>query len=130
MMKKALLILLLPLTLISCDFDGYGPKIVTNGVEVYYQPDDLKDQAKSFSQMLDTLGYGSEGDVSFQIVKDSIVNINMVTKDQYHTDKSLDYSLSAIGMLCGMEIFEGEVVQMHLCNDRFEKQRSLDPYRP
>ncbi|MGB5982531.1 MAG: hypothetical protein WBG46_10355 [Nonlabens sp.] len=114
------------LLIVSCDLDGYGSSVTTNGVEVFYKPDSIKAQAEQFSVMMDTMGYGKEGTVSFQIIKDSIVNINMVTMDQYHKDESLDYSFNAVALLSSMQIFKDESVQMHLANERFEIKRSLD----
>jgi len=114
------------MTFASCDLDGYGPGVESNGVEVFYKPDSMKEQAQRFSMMMDTMGYGKNGTASFQILKDSIVNIKMVAVDQYHTDKSLDYSFNAVALLAQMQIFEGEDVQMHLADDRFKIVRSLD----
>ncbi|WP_124980196.1 hypothetical protein [Nonlabens xiamenensis] len=127
-MKKLFMLLAMTCILISCDLTGYGPKEQTGGVEVYYQPDALKEQAKSLSEMLDTLGYGKEGEVSFQVVKDSIVHINMVTMDQYHVDTSMDYALNAISIMSSMEIFKKDKVQLHVCDETFTRKRSLEVY--
>lgn len=125
-MKKIFSLVLLLVLVTSCDLDGYGPNVTTNNVEVYYKPDAIKNQAKQFSVMLDTLGYGSDGLVSFQVLKDSLIHINMVANDQYHTDTSLDYSLNAISVLSSMEIFTDDDVQLHLCDENFRVVRSLD----
>ena len=125
-MKKVILLLAVVMTLASCDLDGYGPSVESNGVEVFYKPDSIKEQAQRFSVMMDTMGYGENGTASFQILKDSIVNIKMVAVDQYHTDKSLDYSFNAVALLAQMQIFEDDDVQMHLTDDRFNIVRSLD----
>ncbi|AGC75767.1 hypothetical protein LX97_00449 [Nonlabens dokdonensis] len=123
-MKKFIGIIVLIL-IVSCDIDGYGPHVKTNGVEVFYKPDTMKDQAKAFSEMMSENGYGQDGDVSFQLVKDSIININMVTQEKYFTDESMDYALNAVSVLSSLEIFKDEKVQLHICNEVFEKQRSL-----
>jgi hypothetical protein len=128
-MKTIIPLFLLLFLAASCDLDGYGPSVTTNNVEVYYKPDGVKDQAKNFSVMLDTLGYGTDGMVSFQIIKDSLIHINMVTQDQYHTDKSMDYSLNAISLLSSMEVFKEDDVQLHLCDDSFNRVRSLEKVR-
>ncbi|MGJ8684961.1 MAG: hypothetical protein ACSHWW_10080 [Nonlabens sp.] len=125
-MKKLIVLTILLCTLVSCDIDGYGPKVKTNGVEVYYKPDTLKEKAQELSEMLSENGYGKDGDVSFQIVKDSIININMVTQEKYYTDTSMDYALNAVSMLSALEIFKGEKVQLHVCDEVFNKKRSLD----
>lgn len=124
-MKSVVAIIIL-LLVVSCDIDGYGPQVKTGGVEVYYKPDELKENAKSFSEMLDTLGYGKDGDVSFQLIKDSVVHINMVTMDQYHTDDSMDYSLNAISIMAQLEIFKEESVQLHVCDEKFTQMRALE----
>lgn len=123
-MKNLLMILCFTL-LVSCDIDGYGPHVKTNGVEVFYKPDTLKDQAKAFSELMSGNGYGKDGDVSFQLVKDSIVHINMVTQEKYFKDESMDYALNAVSILSSLEIVKDEKVQLHICNEVFEKQRSL-----
>ncbi len=125
-MKKIIFLLALITILSSCDIDGYGPKVKTNGVEVFYKPDSLKPQAESFSVMMDTMGYGKNGTVSFQILSDSIVHINMVVQDKYHVDETMDYSFNAIALLSSLQIFKENNVQMHLTDERFNVQRSLD----
>jgi hypothetical protein len=123
-MKKLALVLTF-FVIVSCDIDGYGSHVNTNGVEVFYKPDVMKDKAKTFSEMMSENGYGEDGDVSFQLIKDSIVNINMVTQEKYFTDTSMDYALNAISVLSSLEIFKEDKVQLHICNEIFEKQRSL-----
>jgi len=123
---RSIIAIFFVLLVVSCDLDGYGPQVKTGGVEVYYKPDEMKENAKSFSEMLDTLGYGKEGDVSFQLIKDSLVNINMVTMDQYHTDESMDYSLNAISIMAQLEIFKEESVQLHVCDEKFTQMRTLE----
>jgi predicted CopG family antitoxin len=86
-MKKLTTAVFLVLLLIS--YSGYGDKVETGGVEVYYNLPELKDQAKEFSTVLDSLEHGKEGTVIFQLVKDSLINLNMLTQDKYHTDESL-----------------------------------------
>jgi hypothetical protein len=127
-MKNTFIVFTILLTLISCDINGYGPKIKTGGVEVYYQPDGMKESARSFSEMLDTLGYGKDGDVSFQLVKDSMIHINMVTMEQYHTDESMDYSLNAISLMSQLEIFKNQSVQLNVCDGTFTIKRSLEKF--
>ena len=127
-MRKLLYILAITSFFYSCDLDGYGPKVTSGGVEVFYTPDSLKESAQSLAHTLDTLGYGEENTVSFKLVKDSIVNINMVTQDQYHTDESLDYALNAISIIAVHQIFNGERVQMVICDNKFNEQRRLEVY--
>lgn len=78
--------------------------------------------------MLDTLGYGKDGAVSFQIIKDSLMHINMVTMKSYHTDTSMDYALNAISIMSAMEIFKDQTVQLHVCDESFTRIRSLEKY--
>ncbi len=124
------MIFLLVMTLLcaSCVNDVYGPKVNKNDVEVYYKPDALKAEAQIFAELMDSLDYGKNGVVSFQLIRDSIININMVTQDAYHTDKSLDYALNAISLYVAMTIFEKERVQIHLTDDTFKRKRSLEIY--
>lgn len=128
-MKRVFTIIAGIFMFISCDIDGYGAQVKTGGVEVYYQPDNMKANAQSFSEMLDTLGYGNNGDVSFQLVKDSLIHINMVTMEQYHTDTSMDYSLNAIAIMSQLEIFKKESVQLHICDETFKQIRSLEKFK-
>lgn len=88
----------------------------------------MKDQAKAFSKMMSENGYGKDGDVSFQIIKDSLMHINMVTMESYHTDTSMDYALNAISIMSAMEIFKDQTVQLHVCDESFTRIRSLEKY--
>ena len=80
------------------------------------------------SALLDSTGYGVEGVVSFQLVKDSVVHIHMVTMDQYHTVFSMDYTLNTVSLLAKVKIFKTDSVQLHFCDETFEKLGSLDKY--
>lgn len=128
-MKKICLILLSSIVLLSCDIDGYGPKVETGNVEVYYKPDALKTQAKAFASLMDSLEYGKNGEVSFQLLKDDKIHINMVTKDLYFKDESLDYALNAVSLYASMSIFKKDSVQLHITNNKFERQRSLSVFK-
>ncbi|WP_105981550.1 hypothetical protein [Nonlabens agnitus] len=125
-MKMIFLLLTIAILTISCH--SYGDRVATGGVEVYYNDPEIKEQATQFSMLMDSLEYGQDGMVSFQLVKDSIINVNMVTQDQYYTDKSMDYALNEISLLLSQDIFKGERVQLHLSDNTFNRVRSLGVY--
>ncbi|KQC32841.1 hypothetical protein AAU57_05580 [Nonlabens sp. YIK11] len=125
-MKRIIYLLALIVLLTSCH--SYGDRVATGGVEVYYNDPEIKEQATQFSMLMDSLEYGQDGMVSFQLVKDSIINVNMVTQDQYHTDESMDYALNEISLLLSHDIFKGERVQLHVSDNTFNRVRSLEVY--
>ena len=125
-MRNFILVIFLVVLTTSCDLNGYGPKVQTGGVEVYYKPNELKNQAQSLSVLLDSLEYGKNGTVSFQVIKDSIINLKMVTDPTYYSDTSMDYALNAMSILSQIEIFKDESVQFHICDETFNVKRSLE----
>ena len=112
----------------SCKSNKFGPKVNKNDVEVYFQDEDLKSEAQDFANLLDSLEYGKNGPVRFQLSRDSILNIDMVTQNAYHTDESLDYALNAISLYAALTIFKNDRVQLHISDNEFNRMRSLDVF--
>ena len=79
---------------------------------------ELKNQAQSLSVLLDSLEYGKNGTVSFQVIKDSIINLKMVTDPTYYSDTSMDYALNAMSIISQIEIFKINLFQLFFYSSR------------
>ncbi|MBU1535387.1 hypothetical protein KKF84_08700 [Myxococcota bacterium] len=111
--------IILPLTT-ACD-RKYGKRVKFGKMEVYYKKPVTKQMAKDLGKFLLREKLGSDDRrTSFQLLKpDGRLQFRMVVKEGIEEEKAIHLSLRLIVEKMSGELFKGEPVDMHLCDNKF-----------
>ncbi len=117
--------------MVACS--GYGEKVTYDGTDVHYTEEALKEKADATGAYLQEIGFTDGFPKSVQITHDSIYHFRMVVQEGIESDKSMEVSFKALGMLLSEKVFEGESIHFDLCNATFDTiktfpiEKSLKP---
>lgn len=114
------------ISLVGCS--GYGKKIVVEGTEIYFDGQTVtREDAELLGTYLVAVGFSDGVEKSVQLVREGGGwQFRMVTRDEYVNDTDYHRLVAFLASDMSEEIFNGEPVVFHLCNDTFETLKVIE----
>lgn len=127
-MKKYLIIFIMAVVvagLSSCN--NYGTKKVFNDIELYYTDKVTVSEADALGNyMKDEDGKEGKDTKTIQLNKEGdVFQVRMVIKENYLKDKEYFETMKILANALSEEVFKGEKVEIHMCNDKLETQKVI-----
>jgi hypothetical protein len=123
-MKKILFTAALALILFACN--DYGTKLEFDGTEVYYTENITETQAQALGKFLEESGFTDGTGKTVQLDKrDDTYLFRMVKKEDVELTDELKSTMSLFAVLISQSAFDGNAVDIELCNDRLETQHVI-----
>lgn len=104
---------------------GYGEKVSYDGTEIYYTEGVSKEVADKTGAYLEEMGFTDGTPKSVQLAKEENYHFKMVVQQQYAQDTTKDINFKALGFLLSQEVFDGEPLKFHICDNTFETIRTF-----
>ncbi|PLX07349.1 MAG: hypothetical protein C0596_10395 [Marinilabiliales bacterium] len=103
----------------SCN--NYGTKLTIDDMELYYTDEVSEDDAEAVGEYLQELELTEGGERTAQITKDGdTYQFRMVIKEGHEDDPEVELLANIIAMGLSEEVFDGDEVEVHLCDDQLE----------
>jgi RNase H-fold protein (predicted Holliday junction resolvase) len=125
-MVRCRFLLLLAVACTGCS--GYGTKMTFNGGELYRTSSVTKDEAERLGQFLVKDGFFDGTPKTVQLNKKAgEYELRLVIKPEYQKNADYGALLEMFGAEVRDEVFPGETVVVHLCDERLKTVRTLTP---
>lgn len=108
---------------------GFGEKIVNNGTEIYYTGQVAKEDAERLGEYLTECDFSDGNTKSVQLVNEyGTWQFRMVTQEKFVDDAEMNKNFNYMCLQLST-VFNGEDVDIHVCNDSLETLKVVQGHR-